>query len=201
VKSTGYRECGATWSVLERRLDQAPVVNGEPFLGSLGSGTQRIGAESALTDAMGVLRGGAYGPGLNSLLNPLRGDAGLERDLAALHLQPRQFQQASLLDYCEAKFNVCIAKAQNWAQGCLLGVSAGLALLLVICGAVCVVGGAIALGSACWKCLLGSAGGAGAAIGFCVVSANQQKDRCLEDWAACSGLTAAIPVPIVPVSA
>jgi hypothetical protein len=58
---------GAAWSVLERRLDQAPVVNGEPFLGALGSGTRRIGAEAALTDAMGVLRGDAYGPGLNSL--------------------------------------------------------------------------------------------------------------------------------------
>jgi hypothetical protein len=74
--------------VLERRLDKAPVVNGEPFLGSLGSGTRRIGAEAALTDAMGVLRGGAYGPGLNSLLNPLRGDAGVEETLRALELTP-----------------------------------------------------------------------------------------------------------------
>jgi hypothetical protein len=75
---------GATWAVLERRLDQAPVVNGEPFLGALGSGTQRFGAEAALTDALGVLRGGAYGPGLNSLLNPLRGDAGVEETLRGL---------------------------------------------------------------------------------------------------------------------
>jgi hypothetical protein len=77
---------GATWSVLERRLDQAPVVNGEPFLGALGSGTRRIGAEAALADDFGVSRHGAYGPLLNSLLRPFRGDESVEQNLEMLGL-------------------------------------------------------------------------------------------------------------------
>ncbi len=70
---------GTTWAVLETRLDQATVLNGTPFLGSMDSGILRMGSEHVVTDAFGVLRNGAYGSGLNAILNPLRGDEGVEQ--------------------------------------------------------------------------------------------------------------------------
>jgi hypothetical protein len=147
---------GAAWSVLERRLDQAPVVNGEPLLGSLGSGTQRFGAEAALTDAMGVLRGGAYGPGLNSLLNPLRGDAGVEEAMRGLQVPARPVQTPPQLDLgltrdeCFLKWQQKHENCRTLFHGCLAaaGVGAGLA---GVCAALClkppaVIGCAVCIG-------------------------------------------------------
>jgi hypothetical protein len=82
---------GSTWSTLETRLDKATVLNGNPFLGSSGSGTLQIGTEQAVTDAFGVRRSGAYGTGLNSVLNPLRGDEGVEQGTHGLSIS--LFQQ------------------------------------------------------------------------------------------------------------
>jgi hypothetical protein len=137
---------GATWSVLERRLDKAPVVNGEPFLGSLGSGTQRIGAEAALTDALGVLRGGAYGPGLNSLLNPLRGDAGVEETLRKLHAP---LSTDSLRAECYQIYRGCILQAMGKYTACIAAVVVVGRRWAAACRAIAIP----KLQAACWTAL------------------------------------------------
>lgn len=75
---------GSSWSTVEAKLDRAKVLNGSPYLPSMGAGTQRIASEIAVTDGFRLARSGSYGPALSSTLLRYRGDLGMEQDLAAI---------------------------------------------------------------------------------------------------------------------
>jgi hypothetical protein len=177
-------------SVLERRLDKAPVVNGEPFLGALGSGTQRIGAEQALTDALGVLRGGAYGPGLNSLLNPLRGDAGAEEALRRLQTTWRVPQHQR---DCDKELQRCLRQADSVFQVCLAKCATLVATCIAVCTAICKFLGPIK----CAACFL-ACGVLGTYCKLVCWLAHRTMDaRCYEQHRLC--LVTARPVPTPPL--
>lgn len=136
---------GSTWSVLEKRLDKSSLVDGVPFLGNGGSGAQRIGSEQAVTDSFGVRRAGSFGTGINSVLNPLRGDADIEGTLRQLGGPKKPESQ---LD-CEKKLELCTRLADSKKDTCNQKCNVAAGVCAVLCGAVC----AGSLGLGCGFCL------------------------------------------------
>ena len=88
-------------------------------------GPRRIGPEQAVTDALGVRRSGSYGTALNSMLNPLRGDAGVEETLRQLQAQTNGVEATSglpsprqgLAQY--PRLADCITLCYALATGCM----------------------------------------------------------------------------------
>ncbi len=92
---------GATWGTLERKLSKssAQLVDGSEMIAPVASGTRLVQstAEAATTDAFGMVRAGAFGSKLSSLLQPLRGDSGLEQSLNALAVSQEATKAAIFL--------------------------------------------------------------------------------------------------------
>jgi hypothetical protein len=131
---------GTTWANLERRLDRATVLDGVPFLANSTSGRLRIGAEAAVTDALGVRRVGVYGSGLNSVLNLYRGDAGVEETLrqtgTVFTLQRKETKRQdgiAQIRRCVRDYNQCIRNCNIAATACVSAAYTALLAAMIGC--------------------------------------------------------------------
>lgn len=151
---------GSTWSQLESRLDSTPVVDGQPFLDSLGSGTKQIGSELAIRDSLGVTRSGIVGTKLNSTLNYYRDDEAIDQTTSKLGQRQRPVQ----LD-CEKKLELKLAIIAAEKERCLGQCNLIAGGCGVVCGAVC----AGSLGLGCGVC-----------IGACLTAASRCVSKCVD---------------------
>jgi hypothetical protein len=145
-----------------------------------------------MTGVGGVLRGGAYGPGLNSLLNPLRGDAVVEEAMRGLQVPARPVQTPPQLDLgltrdeCFLIWQEMKQDCRNRLDACVTAILGAAATIVAACAVVCLNPVTV---TACAKCLKVGIGVALAVITcfgldwFCRRGADRWRDACLREAA------------------